>query len=72
MLCLGDSLDWGRLVDRVGPNWPLLLSQVLMFTYVYPGLQDATSRRGCRNTLMGLARESSAQTRKMSTSRAAR
>jgi len=37
MLCVGDSLDWQRLVDRVGVNWPLLLSQVLMFAYVYPG-----------------------------------
>ena len=37
MLCVGDALDWQRLVTRVGENWPLLLSQVLMFTYVYPG-----------------------------------
>jgi hypothetical protein len=37
ILCLGDSLDWERLVNRVGANWPLLLSQVLMFAYVYPG-----------------------------------
>lgn len=37
MLCLGDALDWERLVERVGNNWPLLLSQVLMFSYVYPG-----------------------------------
>ena len=37
ILCLGDTLDWHRLVDRVGQNWPLLLSQVLMFAYVYPG-----------------------------------
>jgi hypothetical protein len=37
ILCLGDTLDWRRLVDRVGENWPLLLSQVLMFAYVYPG-----------------------------------
>ena len=36
-LCLGDELDWHRLVNRVGQNWPLLLSQVLMFAYVYPG-----------------------------------
>jgi len=40
MLCLGDSLDWQRLVDRVGENWPLLLSQVLMFAYVYPGYKS--------------------------------
>ena len=37
ILCLGDTLDWERLVARVGENWPLLLSQVLMFSYVYPG-----------------------------------
>ena len=37
ILCVGDTLDWERLVNRVGENWPLLLSQVLMFTYVYPG-----------------------------------
>jgi hypothetical protein len=37
MLCVGDALDWERLVTRVGDNWPLLLSQVLMFSYVYPG-----------------------------------
>jgi hypothetical protein len=37
ILCLGDAIDWDRLVARVGQNWPLLLSQVLMFGYVYPG-----------------------------------
>lgn len=37
MLCLGDTLDWERLVDRVGVHWPLLLSQILMFSFVYPG-----------------------------------
>ena len=37
MLCVGEALDWERLVSRVGENWPLLLSQVLMFAYVYPG-----------------------------------
>lgn len=37
ILCVGEALDWERLVGRVGDNWPLLLSQVLMFAYVYPG-----------------------------------
>ncbi len=37
ILGYGESLDWERLVDRVGENWPLLLSQILMFHYVYPG-----------------------------------
>jgi hypothetical protein len=37
ILCYGDTLDWERLVTRVGEHWPLLLSQILMFSYVYPG-----------------------------------
>lgn len=37
ILCTGDTLDWERLVRRVGPNWPLLLAQVVLFRYVYPG-----------------------------------
>jgi hypothetical protein len=37
ILCLGDTLDWERLLDRTGEHWPLLLAQVLMFNYVYPG-----------------------------------
>lgn len=37
ILCYGDTLDWERLVTRVDDNWPLLLSQILMFSYVYPG-----------------------------------
>ena len=56
ILCLGDSIDWRRLVDRVGPNWPLLLSQVLMFTYVYPGYKNNIPA-WVPEHLMGLARE---------------
>jgi len=37
ILCLGDVLDWDRLVTRTGANWPLLLAQLLTFNYVYPG-----------------------------------
>lgn len=40
LLCCEDSLDWNRLVHRVGENWPLLLSQILMFSYVYPGYRS--------------------------------
>ena len=28
-------MNWGS--KAIGSNWPLLLSQVLMFSYVYPG-----------------------------------
>jgi hypothetical protein len=40
ILCLGDTFDWERLVERVGPHWPLLLAQLLTFGYVYPGYRS--------------------------------
>lgn len=40
ILCTGDELDWERLVSRVGPHWPLLLAQLQMFSYVYPGYRS--------------------------------
>ena len=40
ILCLGDTLDWERLVTRTGPHWPLLLAQLVMFNYVYPGYRS--------------------------------
>jgi len=44
LLCCGDTLDWERLVTRVGEHWPLLLSQILMFCYVYPGYRTNIPR----------------------------
>ena len=40
VLCVGDSLDWERLMNRVGPHWPLLLAQLELFSYVYPGYRS--------------------------------
>ncbi|HTM23599.1 MAG TPA: hypothetical protein VL225_00315 [Vicinamibacterales bacterium] len=40
LLCVGDALDWDRLMGRVGPHWPLLLAQLQMFSYVYPGYRS--------------------------------
>ena len=40
ILCVGDTLDWKRLVERTGPNWPLLLAQIVTFSYVYPGYRS--------------------------------
>lgn len=56
ILCLGDALDWTRLVERVDGNWPLLLSQVLMFSYVYPGYRSNIPS-WVREHLLGLARD---------------
>ncbi len=40
LVCLGDVLDWERLMMRVGPHWPLLLAQLQTFSYVYPGYRS--------------------------------
>jgi hypothetical protein len=40
ILCKGQQMDWKRLLAKTGENWPLLLSQLLMFRYVYPGYRD--------------------------------
>ena len=40
ILCNGDELDWERLMNRVGPHWPLLLAQLQIFSYVYPGYRS--------------------------------
>jgi hypothetical protein len=37
MLMRGDELDWERLLTRVGPYWRLLLAQLHLFDFVYPG-----------------------------------
>jgi hypothetical protein len=40
ILHLGRDLDWDRLLERVGPNWRLLVSQLQFFNYVYPEHRD--------------------------------
>ncbi|MBW3634157.1 MAG: nucleotidyltransferase family protein, partial [Chloroflexi bacterium] len=30
------DLDWPRLLQRFGENWPVLLSHLVLFAYVYP------------------------------------
>ena len=33
----GSELDWRRLIDRTGEYWRLLLGQLLLFDFAYPG-----------------------------------
>ncbi len=40
----GDRLDWRRLLDRFGDHWPVLLSHLLLFEYVYPGRKTHVPR----------------------------
>jgi hypothetical protein len=40
ILTNGETLDWERLVARVGQHWPLLLAQLQMFSFIYPGYRS--------------------------------
>jgi hypothetical protein len=33
----GRDLNWPRLLDRFGPRWPVLLSHLIIATFIYPG-----------------------------------
>lgn len=35
-----DRLDWERLLKRFDVHWPVLLSHLLLFRYIYPGERD--------------------------------
>jgi hypothetical protein len=36
----GPELDWNHLVERVGADWRLLLAQIHLFDFVYPGHRE--------------------------------
>jgi len=36
----GKDLNWSRLLTRFGDNWPVLLSHVVLFRFVYPDRRD--------------------------------
>jgi hypothetical protein len=36
ILKAGTRLDWKRLLNRLDPHWHLLLSQIIIFQFVYP------------------------------------
>ncbi|HSJ07554.1 MAG TPA: hypothetical protein VK936_12690 [Longimicrobiales bacterium] len=37
ILARGDEFDWERLLERVGAHWRLLLAQLHLYDFVYPG-----------------------------------
>jgi hypothetical protein len=39
------TIDWTHLVARFGEHWEVLLSHLILFGYVYPGLRHAIPRR---------------------------
>jgi hypothetical protein len=51
ILTRGHLLDWDRLLAKTGEHWPLLLSQLQMFRYVYPGYRDQVPARVLKELL---------------------
>jgi hypothetical protein len=47
----GDRLDWRRLLDRAGTSWPVLLSHLVMYNFVYPADRDKVPRSVLRDLL---------------------
>ena len=37
----GRRMDWSRLIGRFGSDWPVLLSHLILFRFIYPGERDA-------------------------------
>lgn len=50
------SLDWGFLQQKLGENWPVLLSFVLLFDWVYPSERSAIPN-DLRDELLSYAAE---------------
>jgi hypothetical protein len=50
IMCRGGELDWDRLIERVGSQWRLLLAQIHLFDFVYPGHRHKVPR-GVRHLL---------------------
>ncbi|HEY3299019.1 MAG TPA: hypothetical protein VGK34_10220 [Armatimonadota bacterium] len=49
------GLDWGLLLETMGENWPVLLSFVILFDWVYPNERTAIPV-GLRNDLLALSK----------------
>jgi len=50
IFCRGPELNWDRVLQRTGDQWQLLLAQIHLFDFVYPGHRRNVPRR-VRNTL---------------------
>jgi hypothetical protein len=47
----GPRLDWGRVVDRFGDYWRVLLFNLVLFGFVYPG-EESPAPRWVMDTLL--------------------
>jgi hypothetical protein len=56
ILRCGPGLDWPRILERFAGNWRLLLSYLVLFTFVYPG-ERAAIPAGVLESLLADLRE---------------
>jgi hypothetical protein len=40
ILAHGERLDWGRLIERFGQYWRVLLSHLVLFGFIYPSMRS--------------------------------
>ncbi len=60
ILACGEQMDWPRLLKRFGDHWAVLLSQLILFQYIYPGEKDLVPHWVMDDLLQRLADERSA------------
>jgi hypothetical protein len=46
-----EQLDWDRLIARFGDHWPVLLSHLILFGYIYPDEREKIPARVMRTLL---------------------
>lgn len=52
-----ERIDWQRLLERFADHWPVLLSHLLLFRYVYPGEADRVPAAIMTQLLEGALRD---------------
>lgn len=53
----GRTLDWERLLERFGANWPVLLAHLVLYDYIYPSERERVPTSVLEELLRRLAPE---------------
>ena len=57
LLCCAEKLDWQHLVQRFGTDWRVLLSNLILFGYIYPSEQGRIPRTTMEDLMRRLRKE---------------
>jgi hypothetical protein len=52
----GRALDWTRLLERFAEHWPVLLAQLVLFRFIYPGETNSIPERAFSDLLQKAGR----------------